>query len=134
MINWGDGNQQTVSNLAAGMFSVAHRDRNIPHGAASNYTVSLTAADNDTSVSAISTATVTVNNVAPTANAGGNQSGAIGAITTLHGTATDPGTLDTFTYLWHLVSDDSGRCWPIAAVRPMPSFRPRAVRIPSVSR
>ncbi|WP_455393077.1 PKD domain-containing protein [[Eubacterium] cellulosolvens] len=51
------------------------------------------------------TASVTVNNVAPTANAGGPYSGAEGSAITISGSATDPGT-DTFSYAWDL--DDDG--------------------------
>jgi hypothetical protein len=124
VINWNDGNVQTISNLAAGIFSAAHRYvDNIPHGSASNFTVSISAVDNDGGLSAVSTATVTVNNVAPTVNAGGNQSGAVGAITTLHGTATDPSPLDTFSYLWHLVNDTNGQSLP-DSTSPAYSFIP----------
>jgi murein DD-endopeptidase MepM/ murein hydrolase activator NlpD len=113
VINWNDGNVQTISNLAAGVFSAAHRYvDNIPHGSVSNFTVSVSAVDNDAGVSAISTAAVVVNNLAPTVNAGGNQTGTVGAITTLHGTAADASPLDTFTYLWHLVGDSNGQSLP----------------------
>src|SRR5262249_3038063 len=73
----------------------------------------------DTGVSGTSTAVVTVNNVAPTAIAGGNQVGAAGVITTLHGTQTDPSPLDTFTYLWHLVAHSKGQVMPAA---PIPGY------------
>jgi uncharacterized delta-60 repeat protein len=43
---------------------------------------------------------ITVNNVAPTANAGPNLSCIEGATVVFHGSATDPGTADTITYGW----------------------------------
>src|SRR5262249_59932209 len=47
---------------------------------------------------------VTVFNVSPKANAGGNQTVNEGSLVTLAGTFTDPGTVDTFTFNWHVVS------------------------------
>jgi serine protease len=50
------------------------------------------------------TASVIVNNVAPTAEAGGPYNGIVGEPITLTGSATDPG-VDTFTYAWDLNND-----------------------------
>ncbi|MEO2002552.1 MAG: PKD domain-containing protein, partial [Candidatus Poribacteria bacterium] len=46
-------------------------------------------------------ATATISNVAPTANAGANQSGNEGASLAFSGTFTDPGAADTHSYLWN---------------------------------
>lgn len=51
---------------------------------------------------ATATATVTVNNVPPTANAGGPYFVDEGASITLSGSATDPAPADTFTWAWNL--------------------------------
>jgi PKD repeat protein len=52
------------------------------------------------------TASVTIANVAPTANANGNYSCIMGDTITLTGTATDPaGTNDTLTYEWDIDND-----------------------------
>src|SRR5262249_26644513 len=52
------------------------------------------------------TAVITANNVAPAVSAGGNQTVKEGSLVTLNGTFSDPGTLDTFTYKWHVVSSN----------------------------
>ncbi|SIO61506.1 PKD repeat-containing protein [Singulisphaera sp. GP187] len=54
-------------------------------------------------VVALSTATITVANVAPTATVGGPYTGTAGQAVTLKGSATDPSSVDTaagFTYTW----------------------------------
>src|SRR5262249_52758464 len=63
----------------------------------------LTVTDKDGGVGT-DTAVITVNNVAPTASAGGNQTVNEGNSVALTGTVSDPGALDTFTYNWHVVS------------------------------
>jgi hypothetical protein len=50
---------------------------------------------------------LTVNNVAPTANAGPDQTCNEGSTVVFHGSASDPGTADTITYAW-LVKDSLG--------------------------
>jgi len=62
------------------------------------YTATFTVTDPGGGVGS-DTATVTVNNVAPTANAGPNRTGGEGSVVTFLGSQTDPGN-DTFTYLW----------------------------------
>ena len=62
-------------------------------------TVALRVRDDDGGVSAIQTATVTVNNIVPTANAGTAYTGSEGSSITFAGSATDPGS-DTLTYEW----------------------------------
>jgi len=66
-------------------------------------TVTLRTTDNN-GASATATALVTVNNVAPTPNAGGPYTLAENATVGLTGTATDPGG-DTFTLVWDLDGD-----------------------------
>ncbi len=51
---------------------------------------------------------VTVNNVAPTVNAGPDQTVTEGDLVELHGSFTDPGSLDTQTFLWQ-VSASNGQ-------------------------
>jgi len=63
------------------------------------YTVTLTVTDDDGGVGE-DTMTVTVINVAPVAEAGANTACDEGATITFAGSFTDPGTLDTHTYLW----------------------------------
>lgn len=63
------------------------------------YVVTLTAKDDD-GASASDSLTVTVANVAPVVNAGGDKAARQGVPITFHGTFTDPGTKDTHTYRW----------------------------------
>ena len=62
------------------------------------FTVALRVRDDD-AVSTVATAAVVVNNVVPTANAGGPYQGAAGSPISFSGSATDPGN-DTLTYEW----------------------------------
>ncbi|MGH7134291.1 MAG: PKD domain-containing protein, partial [Pirellulales bacterium] len=55
-----------------------------------------------------SQSTLTVLNVAPTASAGDDQNVTEGESVTLTGVFTDPGTVDTHTFNWH-VDDDNGQ-------------------------
>jgi len=64
------------------------------------YTATLTVTDGDGG-SSVSSTTVTVFNVAPTANAGGAKSGNEGSAISFVGTATDPGLDDVLTYSWN---------------------------------
>ena len=69
------------------------------------YTATVVLTDNF-GVTATGSSTVIVNNVAPTVSAGGNRTVNEGGTVTLTGTISDPGTLDTFTYNWHVVSSN----------------------------
>jgi hypothetical protein len=84
-----DGNQQN--------FSFTPNDDGV-------YTVTFTVTDDDGGVGS-STVVVTSTNVAPTANAGANQTVSEGTAVSLTGLVTDPGA-DTFTYNWHVVSSN----------------------------
>ncbi|MFH1921247.1 MAG: PKD domain-containing protein, partial [Planctomycetota bacterium] len=87
--NFGDG------NLAFGSLATSHAyaDNGI-------YTVILTVFDDDLGVGT-DTLTVIVNNVAPTVNAGPDQTVGEGAPVSFAGFFTDPGTADTHTILWN---------------------------------
>ncbi|UCE37531.1 MAG: PKD domain-containing protein [Thermoplasmata archaeon] len=50
---------------------------------------------------------VTINNVAPTADAGGPYSEDEGSVVSFTGVASDPGSLDTFTYYWDFGDGES---------------------------
>jgi uncharacterized repeat protein (TIGR01451 family) len=68
-----------------------------------HFTVSLVASDDDGGTSVASTTNLTVTNVDPVADAGGGPtgySGNEGADIPLHGSATDAGSNDTFTWGW----------------------------------
>jgi Ca2+-binding RTX toxin-like protein len=103
VVNWGDPlspNDVETYTFPAGTkgFELTHQylDDNPSGTAWDQYTISLTITDDDTGTSSGST-TVTVNNVAPVL---GNLAAATvdeNGITTLAGTITDPGTLDSFT-------------------------------------
>jgi hypothetical protein len=67
-----------------------------------SYVVTLTATDKDGGAASTSR-TITATNVAPTASIIGAPSTSLeGATISLTGSATDPGTLDTFTYAWNV--------------------------------
>ena len=84
--------------------TVASTTHVYPDGPAS-FTVALRVSDEDGG-STIDTLAVAVNNVAPTADAGGPYSGNEGTLIALHGSKTDPGA-DTFTYAWDLDNNGS---------------------------
>ena len=109
-VNWGDGSAvQSLSvteplSLGADgtVGGLTHTFANNPPGG--TYTVTVTVFGNDGS-QASDMLLVTVNNVAPTPNAGGPYvTGASGTVQ-LSGSATDPGTLDVLTYSWDLDGD-----------------------------
>src|SRR5437016_4698670 len=101
VINWGDGSDNTTVDLPANVLTfagVSHQYLDNNPGNAP-YPVSVTVADKDGAVSPAAGASVTVTNVAPA-----NVSLSLSApsinengTTTLSGSFTDPGTLDTHT-------------------------------------
>ena len=99
-IAWGDGSPNTILNLGAGVltFTASHQylDDN-PTGTSSDpYTISVTVTDDDTG-STSGTKEITVSNVAPSAVIAGASPATINedGSTTVSGSFTDPGTLDT---------------------------------------
>jgi PKD repeat protein len=88
--NFGDGSATVSGTLAP---THIYRDNGI-------YTATLTVTDKD-GASTTNTLIVTVNNVAPTVDAGTDLTLTAGTATTFRGTLTDPGILDTHTYLWN---------------------------------
>jgi hypothetical protein len=109
-VNWGDGTavqSLSVTEPAAlgadgTVGGLTHTFANNPPGG--TYTVTVTVFGNDGS-QASDTLFVTVNNVAPTPNAGGPYFVGSSGTVQLSGSATDPGTLDTLTYSWDLDGD-----------------------------
>jgi Ca2+-binding RTX toxin-like protein len=100
-INWGDGNTQVVSGNPSSVTHV-YADGN----ATSNFTITATATDEDGTYAAGNTVAMSVNNVAPTANAGGPYATFDDTPIVLTGSATDPaGAADPLTYTWDLDGD-----------------------------
>ncbi len=102
-IDWGDGSVQagTVSESGGSgtvMGTHAYADDRL-------YTITVTVSDSRGGAGSGAT-TIAVGNVPPTADAGGPYSGYAGVLTTLSGSATDPGSADVLSYEWDL--DDDG--------------------------
>ena len=89
-----------------------------------NYTVSLLVNDGKASSPAsIVTVYASLNNAAPVANAGTNQSVGIGSVVTLDGTASSDANRDTLTYKWTIGSVPSGSSATLSsAISPNPKF------------
>jgi PKD repeat protein len=88
---FGDGGTSTLQNPT--------------HAYADNGTFSAVVTVSDGDGSTPKTVSVTINNVAPTANAGGPYYAVVNYAAQFHGTATDPGTADVLTYTWDLDND-----------------------------
>ena len=101
-VDWGDGNTSTFTYPAATTaFTETHQylDDN-PSGTSSDvYPIGLTLADDDTGSTTTGTS-VTVDNVAPSVDAGSNRAGVVSQPIVFAGSFTDPGTLDTHTIVW----------------------------------
>ena len=102
VIDWGDGSGLTTVNLAAGVTTAntshVYLDDN-PTGTASDvYSISVTVSDDDLASASAST-NVTINNVAPSGVTLSAVPGTLNEndVTSLSGSFTDPGTLDTFS-------------------------------------
>jgi PKD repeat protein len=87
--NFGDGTEPAVDTLAP---THTYADNGV-------YTVTLTVVDDD-GAEGTDTLTVTVNNVAPTVEAGPDQTATEGSSVTFNGEFTDPGWLDTHAITW----------------------------------
>ena len=100
VIAWGDGSADTLIILTGGerSFSTTHqyRDDNPTVTPADAYTITATVTDDDTGSHSVNS-TVTVNNVAPTVNAGADATINEGSAFSDSGFFNDPGTLDTWT-------------------------------------
>lgn len=94
------GGTFNVDDSGSGLTTPAHT-----YTGDGNFTVALRVRDDD-SVSNIATASVTVTDVLPTANAGGPYTGNLGGPVTFAGSATDPGG-EALTYEWDFQYDGS---------------------------
>jgi len=101
-IVWGDGSSNTVlTGLTPGQtFSQSHTyvDDNPTATASDPYTLALTATDDDTGTSVTSSQVITVNNVAPTVNAGADTFALAGVSFSRIVSFGDIGTADTWKY------------------------------------
>ena len=99
-IDWGDG-----TGLQAGTVDQANDTVTVSHVYANDggYTLTVTVSDGRGGVGQ-GAATVWVNNVPPTASAGGPYSGVVGSPITFSGTASDPGA-DALTFEWDFEND-----------------------------
>lgn len=89
-----------------------------------NYTVSLVVNDGKaSSPTSIVTVYASLNNAAPVANAGTNQSVSIGSVVTLDGTASSDANRDSLNYKWTMGSTPSGSTAALSsAISPNPKF------------
>ncbi len=127
-IDWGDGNIEVI-HLLPGTFNFS-----VPHTYADDdptatpsdvYPISVTVQEGFPAAGASlnDTTSITVDNVAPTiAITGAPGSSPEGTLINLGSSVSDPGTLDTFTYLWE-VSSTNGQVIPNGA-SPSFSFTP----------
>jgi hypothetical protein len=100
-VHWGDGSSDTYS--AGGVVTHTYADGPDSHG----ITVDLLDEDG-THLDRANDLSVTVDNVAPTADGGADQTAAEGTAVSLAGTFTDPGNADTHTQTWS-VSASNGQ-------------------------
>jgi len=100
-VRWGDGNSDTYSGSPNGL-TKTHTYADGP----ANWTITVDLTDEDGTYSARGSLAVHVDNVAPTANAGGPYTADRGFSIPLSGSATDPaGVNDPLTYDWDLDVD-----------------------------
>jgi len=92
--NWDFGNGETATTTEA---SYTYVDGYADNG---TYTVTLTV-ENNSGQSDTESTSVTVSNVNPVVNGGGNKSGAEGGSIAFAGSFTDAGSADTHTYSWN---------------------------------
>lgn len=100
-VDWGDGTVMTYSFAAATAFTETHTylDDDPTATPSDTYSVTLSITDNNGANSTANTS-VTVNNVAPSVNAGGDVIQVVNLPINVAGTFTDPGTLDSHSYAW----------------------------------
>src|SRR5204862_228139 len=91
-------NGQTIAGGSGSSFSFVSNDNG-------TYTVTYTVTDDDGGTDS-DTVVVTVNNVAPTADAGADQTVNEGDAVHLSGAFTDPGTADTQTQIWSVAASN----------------------------
>jgi hypothetical protein len=106
VIDWGDGSAATTLKLGPGVltFSATHPYlNNLPGNAP--YAIQVSVSDPDKG-SVSSSTSLTVQNVAPTAQAGPDQFVMEGAPVTLNGSFVDPGTQDGHTFSWTVTASD----------------------------
>ncbi len=108
VISWGDGESSTVKAPAGvNVINTTHRYRDDnPSGTPSDVNnISVTVTDDSTGATLSGGTSLTVNNVPPTVRIVSDLSGASatntdGSVVSLAADVSDPGVLDTFTYLW----------------------------------
>ena len=112
VVNWGDGTSQMTLPAEGAQtsvpFTATHQYlNNITLQNPTNFTINVTVTDKDGLPSGTSSIVQKVVDAAPTAIAS-NTLATVGVVTTLQGSQTDIGSLDTFSYLWSLVSGPAG--------------------------
>ncbi|HNB53834.1 MAG TPA: PKD domain-containing protein, partial [Anaerolineales bacterium] len=98
LVDWGDGHVLTTT-YPAGAAIFSHPHTSLDDNPTNPYTITVTLMDNHSGTNTAVT-TLTVNNAAPTVDAGPDQTANDGTLLTFTGVFTDPGTLDTHTILW----------------------------------
>lgn len=96
-VDYGDGSGTAALTLNGTSFDLQHQFQD--NG---TFTVTVTVTDSD-GASTTTSFQVTVNNVAPTADAGADRTVRVGDAVTIDGQLTDPGSLDTHTFSWTVV-------------------------------
>jgi parallel beta-helix repeat protein len=115
LVDWGDGNpaEEFIYNAGTTVFSETHQylDDNPSITSSDDYTISVLIEDDDLGLDAAATL-VTVNNVAPTVDAGSDQTVNEGTEVNLSGLFGDVGTEDTHTFSWTVMSSN-GQVIPV---------------------
>ena len=108
VLDWGDGttSDATINDINH-TFTAQHQYRDNPATNPPKYTIGLTLKDNSNATDTESRE-VTVNNVAPTVDAGSDKTANEGQEIVFGGSFTDPGTLDTHTILWDFGDGTTG--------------------------
>jgi hypothetical protein len=102
VVDWGDGQSQSVAVTSAGTVTLPHTYADDTGGP---FTITATATDDDGGVGR-PPRPVTVINVAPSVHAGSNASVHWNDSISLSGCFTDPGWLDTHTLAWEVVDEN----------------------------